>query len=152
MSLAWKLRERVSRIDPRCDGKPEFKTIQSLVPVAASTAITAATTSAAAVTSTTSAAWWPTTAAVTTSPSAAGPRFSGLGDIHRQRPAVVLLGVQRFDCFIGFVIDRHFDEAEASRATGFAIHHDLGSGNRSVLREKCDEIILRALPGQIANV
>jgi hypothetical protein len=130
----------------------------ALIPVATSAAVTTPTAataiSSAATIATAATTWWATATATSSvaSTTATGPRFPGLGDIYRQRPAVVLLRVQRFDRFVGFIVDRHFDEAEAARAAGFAIHHDLGTGHRAVLGEERHEVVFRALPGQIANV
>ena len=76
---------------------------------------TVAATTAAAVAATTTA----TTAAVTTTAAAtARAVFAGLGFVDGQRPAAVLLAVQRGDRRLRFVVGAHLDEPEALAPAG----------------------------------
>jgi hypothetical protein len=95
---------------------------------AASTAESAATASAAeSAAATTAAAAVPSTTAATPAPAtAARTLFTRTGFVDGQRPAIVLLAIERRDGCLRFLIAGHFNEPEPLAAAGITIIDDLG--------------------------
>src|SRR5687768_11248323 len=114
-------------------------------PTAAATTAVAAATAAAAATATTVAA---ATAAATT----AATILAGLGFVDRQRPAAVLLAVQRRDRGLRLVVATHFHEPEALRAPGHAVADHFGALHRAVLREQLFQVRARDVVAQVTHV
>jgi hypothetical protein len=49
-------------------------------------------------------------------------------------------------------VGTHLDEAEALRAAGVAVHHDLGRIDRSVLSERLLQVVVANVVREIADV
>jgi len=62
------------------------------------------------------------------------------------------LAVAGCDCFAGFFVVRHLDEAEAAGASGFAIDDDRGRRHGSESSEVVAQFVFGAAEGQIADV
>jgi len=67
----------------------------------------------------------------------AGAIFTLLGCIDLQRAAAYFLAVELLDSVRAFFARRHFDEAEAARATCFAIFNQGYAFDRARLCEQC---------------
>jgi hypothetical protein len=89
-------------------------------------------------------------ASATATAAATGTCFAGLGLIDGQGAALELSAVERLDRGLRSVA--HFDKAETSRTTRFAVGRDLGAANRAVVREQLFQIFGRRGEGKIANI
>jgi hypothetical protein len=78
--------------------------------------------------------------------------FSGTGLINRERPAFIVLAIQRLYGLQCLGVIGHLYKTESARTASFAISYDLGLSDRAVRLEKCQQIIGCAFPRQIANV
>src|SRR5437870_10746413 len=65
----------------------------------------------------------------------AGALLARTSLVDREGPAVFVLAVQPGDRRLRLLVVAHFNEAEAFRAAGLAVHNDLGRLNRAVRRE-----------------
>ena len=78
--------------------------------------------------------------------------FTLLGGIDPQRATAYLMAVELLDSVRAFFTRRHFDEAEAARATCFAIFNQGYAFDRARLREQCLQFIARCLKREISNI
>ena len=115
-----------------------------VTPIAAVAAATIAAAEAAATTAV-------TTAAVRAA-EAARTLFAGASLVDDDGTAADRLAVQAVDGCLGFGIRAHLDEAEALRAAGFAVHHDLGGLDRAELGESSVQFFVANAVGQVAHV
>ena len=118
---------------------------------AISAATTAAATAAAAITTTTAVA--ATASAISAATTATGwACFHGTRFVHNDAAATKRLAIHAVDSGLRFGVAAHLDKAKTLGATGFAFHHDLGTGDRAKLRESLLEIAVANGVGQIADV
>src|SRR5262249_14457842 len=118
---------------------------------AAIAAVAAATTTAAATAVTTVAAAT-TATTLTTAAAEGGTLLAGTGFVHGQVAAAAILAIQTADRgFHGF-LGAHGHEGEATRATGFTVHHQADFGHRAELAEGFLEFFLAGGEGQVAHV
>src|SRR5262245_38391162 len=82
--------------------------------------------------------------------AAARALLAGLGLVDGQGPASVLRAVEGGDGLVSPL--GHLDEAEAARAPGVPVGHDLGTGDGAILREQLAQLIGGGLKGQVADV
>jgi hypothetical protein len=126
--------------------------IASAATVAAvsTTATSAATTTAesAAATTTTASA----TVSATTATATAGTILARTGFIDGERPAAVVLTVQRCDRRLRFFVSSHFDETETLASTGVAIINDLRRDDLAVLAKQLFQLRAIDLIAQVADV
>src|SRR5262249_56065529 len=97
-----------------------------LVPAAVSATVAAGTAAATAV-------------AAPSAGAAARALLAGLGLVDGQGPASVLRPVEGGDGLVSPL--GHLDEAEAARAPGVPVGHDLGAGDGAILREHLAHLI-----------
>ncbi len=73
--------------------------------------------------------------------------------VHSQRASVDVRSVHGFDRSLSFVVATHFDEAEASRTTGFTVGHDEDVGHRTTaFLEGGAERVRGGVVVQVSNV
>ena len=120
---------------------------------AVSTAVSAITTVAAVAAATTVAA---ATATVATTAGAATEAartlFARAGLVDDDRAAADGLAVHAVDGGLRLGVRAHLDKAEALRAAGVAVHHDLGGGNATKLGEVAFQAGVGHGVGQVAHV
>jgi hypothetical protein len=121
----------------------------------AAVATTAATTVAAATTTTTVAA---TAARATSATAEATTTGTGRTWLHRtgfvdhETATTDLLAVHCIDSGLSLRIIAHFNETETLGAAGVTFHHDFGTGDGTVLRERLLQIIVTERIRQVAYV
>ena len=94
-----------------------------------------------------------TAAAGTASGFATGTaRFHGTGFVDGQVTTIVVLAMQGVDGLLAFFGAAHGDETEAAGAVGFAIHDQVGFGDRAVLGKEGVEVLFGGLEGKISYV
>jgi hypothetical protein len=127
--------------------------------VATVTAATAAATEAAATTTATATATETTTATTaapteSTAPTATAPTafFARAGFVDGQRPAAVLLAVERRDRGLGFVVAAHLHKTETFASAGVAVVDDLGRHDGAVLAEQLLEFRAINAVAQVPNI
>src|SRR5438132_4724343 len=74
-------------------------------------------------------------AGTTAAATGAGALLARTCLVDREGPAFLVLAVQPGDRRLGLLVVAHFNEAEAFRAAGLAVHDDLGRLNRAVRRK-----------------
>jgi hypothetical protein len=117
---------------------------------AATTAVSTATAAVSATATTTTTATTEATTATTTATT--GTRLSLFGLVDAQRPAFEYGAVHLLNRRLRKLRIAHGHEAEASRLTGRAIHHDVDIGDFANLGERSAQDVLRGVEGQIAHV
>ena len=90
-------------------------------------------------------------ATATATATAAATIFARAGFIDRQGTAVELLAIHRFDRSLGFLIVRHFDEAETLRSARITVRHDAHAIHGSVRLEQRTQVTLGRTEGEISN-
>jgi hypothetical protein len=94
-------------------------------------------------------------AAATTTETAAtatGTVFAGLGFIHGQGAALVILAVFRLDSLAGFRGGGHFDKGKTAGLAREFVHDQAAAGDRSVGTEQLAKIAFRGVKGQVADI
>ncbi len=84
--------------------------------------------------------------------SARGTGFKGLGLVNGQFTTVQVLAVPHFYRFLGFLIGRHFNETETAGPARHFVHDDARGRDRSCLRKRSLEFILRCGIGQTSYI
>src|SRR5262249_3866211 len=72
--------------------------------------------------------------------------------VDRQGPALVGRAVERFDRLLRLAVVGHFHEAEPARASGFLVRDYLGALDLAELLEERVQVVLGAIPDQVADV
>jgi hypothetical protein len=98
--------------------------------------------------STTAAAAVFTTTAATT---ATGPLFAGFGDVDRQFATVDRLAAESADGRLRFLGGAHGDEAETTRTTGFAVHHQVDLGDDAVRGKGIPQLGFSGVEGEVSH-
>lgn len=83
--------------------------------------------------------------------AAARTVLAGASDIDSERAAIDLLAMQTFDGPLGLLSGAHGYKAEAARATGGAVHHQVGLEDGAEGSEGILKIILRGVIGDVPN-
>src|SRR5690606_18889992 len=109
--------------------------------------VAAATATAAAVAAATTAA-----AAAVAATTAAAAVIAGLCFVHHERAALELLPVERRHRCLRLAAVVDFDEAEAARAAGLAIHHDLRGAQFAMGPESVGQVLVGRVVAEIAYI
>src|SRR3989475_12161244 len=87
----------------------------------------------------------------TTTAASARALFARASNVDGEGPAVQLRAIEGFDGFLRLFRRAHRDEAEPTRFTRHAVHHQVGLDDRAMRREGVLEIVLGGVEGKISN-
>jgi hypothetical protein len=125
-------------------------TLAATLAIATAAATTIAATPVATTTAASSAATPVATATIAAATSAAGGFRAGF--IDGEPAAIVVLAVQSFDCRLGFVVIRHFNEPESTAPARLSIAQYLSRAHRAELLEQLLEVFRRGSVSEVTNV
>src|SRR5262249_14922159 len=93
------------------------------------------------------------TTTVRTPPTTATARafFARLGEVHRECASVNGLPVHPLDRLLRLIGSAHSDETEPPRATGCAVHHQVGFSDRAERGERILQVVFGRVKGKISD-